>query len=109
MQEKYDNVSLIENEDYRAVNNISSIYYACSVLGKGDCFICEADLYIARPEIFDADMDRSCYWGKYVEGYSGTGCLSRMERDISPAWEKAETTAIIWWVSPISGRRTLRF
>lgn len=70
LQEKYDNVSLIENEDYRVVNNISSIYYACPVLGKGDCFICEADLYIARPEIFDADMDRSCYWGKYVEGYS---------------------------------------
>lgn len=71
LKEKYDNVSLIVNEDYELVNNISSIYYAVSVLGKGDCFICEADLYIARPEIFDAAMEKSCYWGKYVEGYSG--------------------------------------
>lgn len=70
LEEKYDNVSLIVNKDYESVNNISSIYYAASVLGQGDCFICEADLYIARPEIFDAEMRKSCYWGKYVKGYS---------------------------------------
>lgn len=70
LMEKYDNVSLIVNKDYEAVNNISSIYYAAFILGQGDCFICEADLYIARPEIFDADMRESCYWGKYVKGYS---------------------------------------
>lgn len=71
LKEKYGNVSLIVNEDYESVNNISSIYHAASVLGKGDCFICEADLYIAGPEIFDANMEKSCYWGKYVEGHSG--------------------------------------
>jgi len=70
LTEKYRNVSLLENEVYESVNNISSIYCAASVLGKGDCFICEADLYIAHPEIFKADMRESCYWGKYVEGYS---------------------------------------
>ena len=70
LEEKYGNVTLIENKDYQSVNNISSIYHAASVLGKGDCFICEADLYIARPEIFDEYMEKSCYWGKYVEGYS---------------------------------------
>ena len=70
LKEKYSNMSLIVNERYESVNNISSIYHAVSVLGKGDCFICEADLYIARPEIFDAEMRESCYWGKYVEGYS---------------------------------------
>lgn len=71
LEEKYDNVSLIVNGDYETVNNISSIYYASFVLGEGDCFICEADLYIACPEIFDADITESCYWGKYVAGYSG--------------------------------------
>lgn len=70
LEEKYSNVSLIVNEEYESVNNISSIYHAVSVLEKGDCFICEADLYIAHPEVFDADMEQSCYWGKYVEGYS---------------------------------------
>lgn len=70
LERKYSNVRLIVNEDYQSVNNISSIYYAGSVLEKGDCFICEADLYIAHPEIFDADMKESCYWGRYVEGYS---------------------------------------
>ncbi len=70
LEEKYGNVSLLENEDYQWVNNISSIYRASSVLGMGDCFICEADLYIAAPQIFDAVMETSCYFGKYVEGYS---------------------------------------
>lgn len=70
LREKYDNICLIVNRDYESVNNISSIYYAAPVLGQGDCFICEADLYIARPEIFDARMQESCYWGKYVRGYS---------------------------------------
>lgn len=77
LEEKYDNVTLLENEDYRRVNNISSIYRASSVLGMGDCFICEADLYIAAPEIFDAVMEQSCYFGKYVEGYSGDWLFER--------------------------------
>lgn len=71
LEQKYDNVVLIANPDYQSVNNISSVHYAAFVLEKGDCFICEADLYIAGPEIFDAHMTQSCYWGKYVEGYSG--------------------------------------
>lgn len=70
LEKKYNNISLIVNEDYETVNNISSIYYATSIMGEGDCFICEADLYVDQPEIFDADMKESCYWGKYVEGYS---------------------------------------
>lgn len=70
LERKYDNVTLIANPDYQLVNNISSVHYATSVLEKGDCFICEADLYIARPEVFEAHMTQSCYWGKYVAGYS---------------------------------------
>lgn len=79
LEEKYSNVSLLVNEDYRSVNNISSIYWASSVLEMGDCFICEADLYVASPEIFDADMEESCYWGKFVEGYSGDWLFERDE------------------------------
>lgn len=70
LEEKYGNVSLLVNEDYQFVNNISSIFWASSVLEMGDCFICEADLYVASPEIFDVNMEQSCYWGKFVEGYS---------------------------------------
>ncbi|MCM1119869.1 MAG: NTP transferase domain-containing protein [bacterium] len=70
LERKYDNVTLIANPDYQSVNNISSVHYAASVLEKGDCFICEADLYIAGPEVFEAHMTQSCYWGKYVAGYS---------------------------------------
>lgn len=77
LEEKYGNVQLLENGDYQRVNNISSLYRARSVLGMGDCFICEADLYIAAPEIFDAVPGESCYFGKYVEGYSGDWLFER--------------------------------
>lgn len=67
---RYNNVSLIENTEYSTVNNISSIYAACDVLGQNDCFICEADLYISDLSIFDATLSHSCYYGKMVTGYS---------------------------------------
>lgn len=67
---KYDNLELIENNEYTVKNNISSIHAAADVMGKGDCFICEADLYVSDPTIFDAKLDHSCYYGKMVEGHS---------------------------------------
>ena len=39
-------------------------------MGKTDCFICEADLYVSDPAIFDIPHDKSCYYGKYVAGHS---------------------------------------
>ncbi len=71
LTEKYGNVSLIENPDYERVNNISSIYYAKDVLLKGCTYICEADLYVANRKLFCADLLQSCYFGKFVKGYSG--------------------------------------
>ena len=68
--EKYDNVEIIVNKDYETVNNISSIYYAKEVLALGDCFICEADLYISNASIFDGEINESCYFGKFVNGFS---------------------------------------
>lgn len=68
--EKYAGICLIENKEYRTQNNISSLYAAKNILGKADCFICEADLLIAEPELFDRDFDSSGYYGKMVRGYS---------------------------------------
>ena len=70
LPEKYDNVSLIENGEYRTKNNISSLYAAGEVLGSADCFICEADLYVADADIFQRAGASSCYFGKIVSGYS---------------------------------------
>ena len=67
---KYENLSIVENHEFRTVNNISSIYAARGVLNIGDCFICEADLYIPDPDIFKAEIKESCYFGKMVKGYS---------------------------------------
>ena len=69
LTQKYSDIELIENKDYRTINNISSIYYATEVLSKGDCFICEADLYISDKNIFKP-CKNSCYYGKMVKGYS---------------------------------------
>ena len=39
-------------------------------MSNANCFICEADLYISDPKIFDAVLNNSCYFGKMVPGYS---------------------------------------
>lgn len=69
LEKKYG-LSLIVNRDYREINNISSVYAALPVLGQGNCFICEADLYVADPALFDRKLEVSCYFGKMVEGHS---------------------------------------
>ena len=67
---RYPNVELIENTEYMVKNNISSIHAAADLMGREDCFICEADLVVSDPSIFDAKLDRSCYYGKMVKGHS---------------------------------------
>ena len=67
LREKYPDVEIVENPDYETVNNISSVYYAREILRKGDCFICEADLFVRDPEILSGTPDESCYFGKYTE------------------------------------------
>lgn len=67
---KYQEVSLIENTEYLTKNNISSIYAVRNILGKSNCFICEADLYIPEPLVFKADLKHSCYFGKMICGHS---------------------------------------
>lgn len=70
LKEKYSNLTIIQNPDFRTINNISSIYAARKELAQGDCFICEADLYIPDPSVFAEKLDHSCYFGKMVKGRS---------------------------------------
>lgn len=67
---KYKNLSLVYNPDFKTVNNISSIYYAKQYLEKADCYICESDLYLSDPSILKQSLNESCYFGKMVKGYS---------------------------------------
>lgn len=70
LAENYPNVTIIRNTEYNEKNNISSIHAAAEVMRTADCFICEADLFVSDPSIFKAKLDRSCYYGKMVKGYS---------------------------------------
>lgn len=70
LTDKYSDITIIENNEYLGKNNISSIYAARDVIGHSDMFICESDLYISGPDIFQCDLKQSCYYGKMVKGYS---------------------------------------
>ncbi len=67
---KYPNLELVENTEFMVKNNISSIHAVADKMGDADCFVCEADLYVSDPSIFDAQLDHSCYYGKMVPGHS---------------------------------------
>lgn len=82
LTEKYENVSIIENPEYQTVNNISSVYAARDVLDLGDCFICEADLFISDSMLFEAEVKESCYFGKMVQGYSEDWVFEQNEAGI---------------------------
>lgn len=70
LKTKYDNIIIVKNEVFETVNNISSVYAAREYLLEGNCFICEADLYVSDASIFKAELDSSCYYGKMVHGHS---------------------------------------
>ncbi|MCR5345704.1 MAG: NTP transferase domain-containing protein [Lachnospiraceae bacterium] len=70
LAEKYNNVSIVVNKDYEIINNISSIYVVIDKLRGHNCYICEADLYIPDSNVLSNPVDRSCYYGKMVKGYS---------------------------------------
>ena len=68
---KYKNLTLVENKEFLTINNISSIHAVADIMGEIDCFICEADLFVSDSSVFSAKLDKSCYFGKFVKGYSG--------------------------------------
>lgn len=82
LTKKYNNLYLIENKDYLTINNISSIHAAKDIMGKDDCFICEADLYVSDTSIFKDKMTDSCYYGVYVEGHSDDWVFDQDENGI---------------------------
>lgn len=82
LRSKFANVYLIHNDVYETVNNISSIYAAINVLQQGSCFICEGDLFVPFPEVFQAELKTSCYFGKMVAGYSDDWVFDLDNNDI---------------------------
>lgn len=70
LPEKYPHLQLVENTEFTVKNNISSIHAVADIMGQEDCFICEADLNVSDPGIFDAELNQSCYYGKMVKGHS---------------------------------------
>jgi CTP:phosphocholine cytidylyltransferase-like protein len=68
--QKYSNVTVVENKEYNEKNNISSIHAVAEEMKTANCFICEADLFVSDPSIFEAKLENSCYYGKMVKGYS---------------------------------------
>ena len=72
LEQKYDNLRIVVNKDYKTINNISSIRAVADELieSESDVFICEADLYVSDDSLFNAELKHSCYFGKMVEGHS---------------------------------------
>lgn len=83
---KHPNLELVENREFMVKNNISSIHAVADFMGKENCFICEADLVVSDPSIFDAEFDHSCFYGKMIKGHSDDwvfdldedGCITRI-------------------------------
>lgn len=68
LKKRFRNITIVKNTVYESVNNISSVYFARDFLLKGNCYICEADLYISDKSIFCSKPKRSCYFGKKITG-----------------------------------------
>ncbi len=77
LTEKYDNVSIVENEEYLNKNNISSIHAVSQYMGNENCFICESDCYISDINYFNVELKDSCYFGKMVQGHSDDWVLEQ--------------------------------
>lgn len=70
LKNKYQNLDIVLNKDFRNVNNISSIRAVTDKMRGHSCFICEADLYVTDAGILDKTHSKSCYYGIMVRGYS---------------------------------------
>lgn len=63
-------VRLVHNSQYTTKNNINSIAVVAGKMMNADCFICEADLFVANDAVLCRDMSQSGYFGKMVKGHS---------------------------------------
>ena len=62
--DKYPFLRLVENAEYASANNISSAVLSLDAL-HGGCYLCEADLYIANPQIISKYQYASNILGSY--------------------------------------------
>ena len=115
--EKYPGLKFIDNPLYNSTNSISSAYAALDIL-EGGCYICEADLLIANPEVIRKYHASSDYLGSFaretddwclreVDGYAtdykqgGTECFNcygisfwtpedcdKLREDIQEVWNR---------------------
>lgn len=70
LTEQFRNVSIVENPYYKEINNISSIYVVADKIRNENCFFCEADLVISDSDVLSSEHAGSCYYGKFIKGYS---------------------------------------
>ena len=63
-------VRLIHNSEYATKNNINSIAVVADKMMNADCFVCEADLFVANDAVLCRDLSQSGYFGKMVKGHS---------------------------------------
>lgn len=63
-------VRLVHNSEYATKNNINSIAVVAEKMKDSDCFVCEADLCVANPDVLCRDLRQSGYFGKMVAGRS---------------------------------------
>lgn len=68
--EKDSAIRLVNNFEYATKNNINSIAVVANKMMNSDCFICEADLFVANDAILCRDLSQSGYFGKMVKGHS---------------------------------------
>lgn len=101
LMDKYPNIKLVRNNEYLEKNNISSLRAVGDVLGSANCFICEADLYVADMDIFQKVIDNSCYFAKNIKGYSGDWVFevreNRIVRITQGAYNAYNMAGISYW------------
>ena len=63
-------VRLVHNPEYATKNNINSVALVADMMKDADCFVCEADLFVADDAALCRELPRSGYFGKMVAGHS---------------------------------------
>ena len=70
LAERHAGVRLVHNADYATKNNISSVAAVADRMASSDCIVCEADLFLPRPDVLCRELAHSGYFGRMVAGRS---------------------------------------
>ena len=131
---KYPNLKFIDNPLFDSTNSISSAMAALDLL-EGGCYICEADLLIANPDVIRKYHAGSDYLGSFVretddwclsekDGYAtnyrkgGSECFNcygisywtpedceQLREDIQEVWEEEGGKDVFWEFVPLVLRK----